>query len=106
VSGHAAWIGVDLDGTLAEYHGWKGAGVSCAPFHHIECMAGDLYATCGVRERQGCDCDRMRELPLEAPKAKDCESCKHAALCIMDEPCQSCGYDPIAKTFSLWEPQP
>jgi len=20
------WIGVDLDGTLAEYHGWKGAG--------------------------------------------------------------------------------
>lgn len=19
------WIGVDLDGTLAEYHGWKGA---------------------------------------------------------------------------------
>jgi len=22
----AGWIGVDLDGTLAEYHGWKGAG--------------------------------------------------------------------------------
>lgn len=20
------WIGVDLDGTLAEYHGWRGAG--------------------------------------------------------------------------------
>jgi len=24
----AGWIGVDLDGTLAEYHGWKGG-------HHI-----------------------------------------------------------------------
>lgn len=21
---HAGWIGVDLDGTLAEYHGWRG----------------------------------------------------------------------------------
>lgn len=25
------WIGVDLDGTLAEYHGWKGAGHVGAP---------------------------------------------------------------------------
>lgn len=25
------WIGVDLDGTLAEYHGWKGPGHIGAP---------------------------------------------------------------------------
>jgi hypothetical protein len=25
------WIGVDLDGTLAEYHGWKGVDVIGAP---------------------------------------------------------------------------
>jgi hypothetical protein len=25
------WIGVDFDGTLAEYHGWKGAGVLGEP---------------------------------------------------------------------------
>ena len=26
MSEHKGWIGVDLDGTLAEYRGWKGAG--------------------------------------------------------------------------------
>ena len=24
MSEHKGWIGVDLDGTLAEYHGWQG----------------------------------------------------------------------------------
>lgn len=24
MAGNSGWIGVDLDGTLAEYHGWKG----------------------------------------------------------------------------------
>jgi hypothetical protein len=27
----SGWIGVDLDATLAEYHGWKGAGHIGAP---------------------------------------------------------------------------
>jgi hypothetical protein len=31
MSGNAGWVGVDLDATLAEYHGWKGAEVIGEP---------------------------------------------------------------------------
>ncbi len=30
-----SWIGVDLDGTMAQYEGWKGAGHIGAPIHAI-----------------------------------------------------------------------
>lgn len=31
MNGSNGWIGVDLDGTLAQYHGWKGEGIIGEP---------------------------------------------------------------------------
>lgn len=36
MSNHQGWLGVDLDGTLAEYTGWKGASHIGAPIKPMQ----------------------------------------------------------------------
>lgn len=61
----SGWIGVDLDGTLAEYGGWKGPGHIGAPVPKMlarvrEWLANDLEVKVFTARVSGPDADEAR----------------------------------------------